>query len=85
MNGRQLGRIFIDGLYMTQRLDDVAVVMAGLVIKSVQPCFKKDAVEYLAIGPDFDEIERGNEIPEYVSIVKQDADGKIVSVEWKRQ
>ena len=84
MNHRQLGRFFIDGLSMAQALDDVAIVMTGLVIKSVQPCFSKDAVEYLAIGADFDEVERGCEIPEYWSQITKDEDGKITSVEWVR-
>ena len=82
MNSRQLGRFFIDGLFMAQCLDDVAVVMQGLVIKSVQPCFAKDAVEYLAIGSDFDEVEKGGKIPLYLSKITKDEDGEIISVEW---
>ena len=82
MNDRQLGRFFIDGLFMAQCLDDVAIVMKGLVVKSVQPSFEKDAIEYLAIGPGFDEVERGGIIPEYLSQITKDEDGEIISVEW---
>ena len=84
MNHRQLGRFFIDSLFMAQRLDLVAVVMTGLVIKSVQPCFGKDAVKYLAIGPDFDEVQKGGVIPEYLVHVTENAEGEVESVEWKR-
>lgn len=84
MNDRQLGRFFIDGYFMATAIDDVAVVMKGLVVKSVQPCFEKDAVEYLAIGPDFDEVHKGGKIPEYLSHITKNAEGEIESVEWKR-
>jgi len=83
MKHNQLGRFRIDSLMMATRLDDVAEMMKGLVIKRISLAIEYDAVEYMAIGETFDEVEQGGFIPLYFYEITTE-NGKIVSGKWVR-
>jgi len=84
MKNNQLGRFMIDGMTLITNLDSLVVMMSGLVVVAARHALTKDATEYVAIGPDFDEIERGSLIPEYQAIMHQDEDGVITRLHWER-
>ena len=84
MNHKQKGRFTIDGLTMAQNLGDCATAMSGLVIQDARHAAAQDAIEYIAIGPEFDEIEQGALIPEYMAIMDCDEEGVVTLKEWRK-
>jgi hypothetical protein len=80
----RIGRFRISFLFLQSRSKEAAAIFAGLLVVRAESRYDFDAIEYIAVGDCFDEVDRGLEAPEYRPILTRNEDGSIVIEGWRR-
>lgn len=81
---RRVGRFTIDAWLVDHRPDDCIAMFAGVMVVRAEWMASKDAIEYVAYSPAFDEIAVGAEPPWYLGIIEV-VDEVKQPVRWERQ
>lgn len=59
-------------------------MLSGLLVVRAESRYDYDAIEYIALGECFDEIDRGFEAPEYVAVLTKNENGSIKLEGWQK-
>jgi len=65
MKNRRLGKFTISSMMIERSPEIVRAVMGRCIIVRCEMLFEFDALEYVAISPDFDEVQPGMISPKY--------------------
>ena len=66
---RRIGRFTISSRMIERSPEIVRAAMGRCIIVRCEMLFEFDALEYVAISPDFDEVQQGMISPEYEVII----------------
>ena len=67
---RRLGRFIIPGRVIAEYPADVRAIMGRCIITRCEMYYHADALEYIALSPDFDVVTEGSNLPEYRATVE---------------
>ncbi len=70
MHRNALGRFVIESRVIEELPGLARQILAGLIVVRAEQMFHRNGIEYVAIGPDFLPVARGEEVPRYDVIVK---------------
>jgi hypothetical protein len=80
----RIGKFRISFIFLQSHPKEAAAIFAGLIVVRAESRYDFDAIEYIALGDCFEEVDRGFEAPEYRLILTRNEDGSIVIEGWQR-
>ena len=63
---RRIGRFFLDRKVLEKTSAQLQAVFRDMVVLDCRASFATDTIEYIAAHPDFEPVEHGAMIPDYV-------------------
>lgn len=81
---KRFGKFTISGRMLHAAPKAVLAILNGCVVTRAESLWHCDRIEYTAFGDHFDEIDIGDEVPEYEPVVKDLVGGKY-HVTWLRK
>lgn len=60
-----------------EKWKEIASLMRHVFVAEARPCYPTDDIIYLCISPMFDELEEGEEVPEYKALLSRDLNNPI--------
>lgn len=79
LNFKNWGRFSVDFNDVNENADALLSLMGTVIIVRADANLQTDALDYLAISPEFDEVEEGQEVPHYSVELGEDG-----SVAWTK-
>jgi len=82
---RRLGQFKITGPFIVANPGAIKKIMGECIIIRAEQYAAYDAIHYMAISDQFEECERGHEVPWYTGEVELEEDGITTSFKFKKE
>lgn len=79
---RQLGKFRIEDI--DRNLREAKLVLARVVVVRAEMMYDANCIEYTAISDDFDRVDDGERVPEYLAHLQYDGLGGVKFLKWTR-